>query len=88
MDEYINREEREQLLKDSPFGQRSKNSDWKGRMEKLIAGESLILQAKDRRHAHILSVTARQAARERGIKLTIRRTAVSGELRLVIWLAD
>lgn len=86
MDEYITREEREQVLKDHPQGgQRNKGSDWRGRMERVEAGESLALYPRDDVHLHNLRVVAFQEAKKAGITVTTRKAIIRGELILFIW---
>jgi len=87
MDEYITREELDQVLKAGPLNQRDKHSDWKGRMERIKSGEPLVLHPRDNKHTHNLRVTALQAAKEAGIRITTRKFMLNGEFKLFIWLA-
>ncbi|KKK54748.1 hypothetical protein LCGC14_3081580 [marine sediment metagenome] len=87
MDEHITREELDRVLAAHPGGQRDKNSNWRGRMEKIKAGEPLVLYPTDHKHAHSLDTTARSYARYNGIKIKIRKVEQDGQLKLFVFLA-
>ncbi len=87
MDEHITREELDQVFKDQPLPQRNKHSDWRGRMEKIVAGEPLVLYPTSERHRHNLDTTARGYARQYGIKITTRKLIDNGQIKLFIYLA-
>ncbi len=86
MVDYISKEERDRLLRDNPSGQRSKDSNWRGRMEKLKAGDSLMLYPRDNRHSIILAQTAYAAGKRSGIKVKTRKFMKDGRINLLIWM--
>lgn len=89
MVEYITEEERNKVFQDHPrVGQRSKHSDWRGRMEKLQAGDTLVLYPTDNKNALNLAQTARQYGWKLGIKLSIEKLPATDfqPLRLFIWI--
>jgi len=87
MDEHITREELDLMLEKHPLPQRDKYSNWRGRMEMIANGKPLVLYPTDEKHAHSLYVTARQAARQYGIKVKGRKLNDNGQLTLFIFLA-
>jgi len=87
MSEHITQEELDRILEDHPLPQRNKDSNWRGRMERIQAGEPLVLYPTDEKHAHSLYVTARQAARQHDIKIKSRKFNNNGQLTLYIFLA-
>ena len=87
MVDYISREEREELLKNHPSGQRSKGSNWRGRMERLKDGEGIMLYPGDDQHSHVLACTAYKAGRQAGIKVRTRKFEKDGRINLLIWMA-
>ena len=87
MDEHITQDELDRILKEHPTPHRNKNSNWRGRMERIKAGEPLVLYPEDEKHRHILKCTAYQYAFQYGIKITVRKLIDNGQTKLVIFLA-
>lgn len=86
MDEYISKKELDKVLEEQATNRRG-DSDWRGRMKRVRAGESLVLYPRDNTNLYNLRITAIEAAKREGITIKTRKWDDNGKLKLFIFLA-
>ena len=75
------------INKDDVPNQDRRPGIWAERMERLRAGEAVVLYPRDSKHYDSLQSTAHMAAAAKGVKIKTHREARDETLELYIWLA-